>query len=177
MFSGVRLFATPWTVAYQASPSMRFSRQGYWSGLPFPSPLVVIINIASMCLVAQSCWTLCSPMDCKPQAPLPTEFSRREYWSQLPIPPPGNLSEPGMEPESLVSPALASGLFTTSTTWEAQTQHSIHFTNLPWCCLLPPLECQLHSYRDFFLLCVQFCIPLPRSPSAWQAVAHLVLVE
>ena len=34
----VRLFATPWTVAYQASPSIRFSRQEYWSRLPFPSP-------------------------------------------------------------------------------------------------------------------------------------------
>ena len=33
-----RLFATLWTVAYQASPSMGFSRQEYWSGLPFPSP-------------------------------------------------------------------------------------------------------------------------------------------
>ena len=30
--------ATPWTVAHQAPPSMRFSRQEYWSGLPFPSP-------------------------------------------------------------------------------------------------------------------------------------------
>ena len=36
--SRVRLFAAPWTVAYQASPSMGFSRQEYWSGLPFPSP-------------------------------------------------------------------------------------------------------------------------------------------
>ena len=36
--SRVRLFATPWSVAYQASPSMGFSRQEYWSGLPFPSP-------------------------------------------------------------------------------------------------------------------------------------------
>ena len=36
-FTHVRLFATPWTVAYQAPPSMRFSRQEYWSGLPFPS--------------------------------------------------------------------------------------------------------------------------------------------
>ena len=36
--SRVRLFATPWTVAYQASPSMGFSRQEYWSGLPLPSP-------------------------------------------------------------------------------------------------------------------------------------------
>ena len=35
--SRVRLFVTPWTVAYQASPSMGFSRQEYWSGLPFPS--------------------------------------------------------------------------------------------------------------------------------------------
>ena len=34
----VQLFATPWTVAYQAPPSMKFSRQEYWSGLPFPSP-------------------------------------------------------------------------------------------------------------------------------------------
>ena len=34
----VRLFATPWTVAPQALPSMGFSRQEYWSGLPFPSP-------------------------------------------------------------------------------------------------------------------------------------------
>ena len=36
--SHVRLFATPWTVAYQAPLSMEFSRQEYWSGLPFPSP-------------------------------------------------------------------------------------------------------------------------------------------
>ena len=36
--SHFRLFATLWTVAYQAPPSMGFSRQEYWSGLPFPSP-------------------------------------------------------------------------------------------------------------------------------------------
>ena len=36
--SHVRLFVTPWTVAHQAPLSMRFSRQEYWSGLPFPSP-------------------------------------------------------------------------------------------------------------------------------------------
>ena len=34
----VRLFVTPWTVAYQASLSLVFSRREYWSGLPFPSP-------------------------------------------------------------------------------------------------------------------------------------------
>ena len=36
--SRVRLFATPWTISYQAPPSMGFSRQECWSGLPFPSP-------------------------------------------------------------------------------------------------------------------------------------------
>ena len=34
----VQLFVIPWTVAYQAPPSMGFSRQGYWNELPFPSP-------------------------------------------------------------------------------------------------------------------------------------------
>ena len=38
LLSRVRLSATPWAVAYQASQSMGFSRQEYWSGLPFPSP-------------------------------------------------------------------------------------------------------------------------------------------
>ena len=38
LLSHVRLFVTPWTVAQQAPLSMGFSRQEYWSGLPFPSP-------------------------------------------------------------------------------------------------------------------------------------------
>ena len=37
--SRVRLYATPWTAAHQAPPSMGFSRQEYWSGVPGPSPL------------------------------------------------------------------------------------------------------------------------------------------
>ena len=42
--SPVRLLATPWTAAYQSPPSMGFSRQEYWSGLPLPSPLSVLRN-------------------------------------------------------------------------------------------------------------------------------------
>ena len=38
LLSRVRLFAAPWTVAYQAPRSLGFSRQEHWSGLPFPSP-------------------------------------------------------------------------------------------------------------------------------------------
>ena len=40
--SRVRLLATPWTAAYQAPPSMGFSRQEYWSGVPLPSPLNIL---------------------------------------------------------------------------------------------------------------------------------------
>ena len=54
-----------------------------------------------------------------PQASLPTGCSRQEYWTGLPFPSPGNLPDPGIEPTSLMFPALAGGFFTTSTTWEA----------------------------------------------------------
>ena len=47
------------------------------------------------------------------------EFSRQEYWSGLLCPPPGDLPNPGIEPTSLMSPALARGCLTTSATWEA----------------------------------------------------------
>ena len=46
-------------------------------------------------------------------------FSRQEYWSGLPCPPPGDLPDPVIELASLTSPALESGLFTTSATCEA----------------------------------------------------------
>ena len=47
------------------------------------------------------------------------EFSRQEYWSGLPCPSPGNLPNPGIKAESVMSPALAGGFFTTSAPWEA----------------------------------------------------------
>ena len=53
------------------------------------------------------------------QAPLSMEFFRQEYWSGLPFPTQGDLPDPGIEPMSLTSPALASTFFTTCTTWEA----------------------------------------------------------
>ena len=53
------------------------------------------------------------------QAPLFMGFSRQGYWSGLPCLPPGDLPDPGIKPTSLVSPALAGRLFTSSATWEA----------------------------------------------------------
>ena len=52
------------------------------------------------------------------QVPLSMGFSRQEYWSGLPSPPPGVLPEPGTEPLSLTSRALAGGFFTTGATWK-----------------------------------------------------------
>ena len=45
-------------------------------------------------------------------------FSRQEYWNELPCPPRGDLTDPGIKPQSLMSAALASRFFTTSTNWE-----------------------------------------------------------
>ena len=56
------------------------------------------------------------------QAPLSMGFSGQEHWSGLPCPPPGDLPNPGMEPRSLMSPALSHVLFTTLTAWEALSQ-------------------------------------------------------
>ena len=53
------------------------------------------------------------------QAPLLMKLSRQEHWSGVPFSTPGDLPDPGIKPASLVSPALAGGLFTSSTTWEA----------------------------------------------------------
>ena len=69
-----------------------------------------------MCMLSCSChvqlflmlWTIAQ------QAPLSMEFSRQEYWSGLLCSSPGDLPNPGIEPVSLVSPALADGFFTTA---------------------------------------------------------------
>ena len=57
--SHVQLCATPQMAAHQAPPSLGFSRQQHWSGLPFPSPM-------RESEVSQSCPTLSDPMDCSP---------------------------------------------------------------------------------------------------------------
>ena len=98
-FSHVRLCATPQTAAHQAPPSLGFSRQERWRGLPFPSPIHESILIfgksntvkfknkiklkkkkkkKSESEIAQSCPTLSDPIAAF-QAPLSMGFSRQEY--------------------------------------------------------------------------------------------------
>ena len=62
---------------------------------------------------AQSCPTLCDPMNCSPPGSSVHGISRQEYWSGLPCPTPGNLLNPGIEPASPAFPALAGRFFTT----------------------------------------------------------------
>ena len=83
-FSCVRLCVTPQMAAHQVPPSLGFSRQEPWSGLPFPSPT----HAKSL----QSCPTPCDPMDSSPPAPLSIGFSRQEYWSGLPFPSPSSFA-------------------------------------------------------------------------------------
>ena len=69
---------------------------------------------ASNCAQSLSCVHLfVTPWTAAHQDPLSMGFSRQEYWSRLPFLPPADLPNPGIEPESSASPALASGFFTT----------------------------------------------------------------
>ena len=84
-FSCVRLSATPWTMAHQTPLSMGFSRQEYWSGLLFPSPVIKYELSEMKSLNVQ---LFATPWTVADQAPLSMGFSRQEYWSGLPLPSP-----------------------------------------------------------------------------------------
>src|SRR5574341_2579540 len=83
-FSHVRLCATPKTAAHQAPPSLGFSRQEQWSGLPFPSPVHEKLKnkVKSLSRVR----LLATPWTEAHQAPPSVGFSRQEYWSGEPLP-------------------------------------------------------------------------------------------
>ena len=140
-FSHVQLCMTLWTVAHQAPLSMGFSRRVYWSGLPYPSPgfthypvpklllhIQVVVTAASHFSVPksvlislsskslQSCPTLCTVAR---QVPLSMGIFQARILEWIAMPSSMGSSQPGVEPASLTSPALAGGFFTTSATWEA----------------------------------------------------------
>ena len=101
-----------WTLMFRKSLALSSSPFLCIAYLPF---------ITMHAKLLQACLTPCNPMD-RPwtthQAPLSLGFPRQEYCSGLPCSPPGDLPESGIEPTSLLSPALAGGFFTTRATWE-----------------------------------------------------------
>ena len=141
--SCVQLFMTPWT--HQAPLSMGFSRQEYWSGLPFPSPIIsLVLHNSSVTIISHFLgpslmmpWNFINPPQ-KTWITVLSRFSRvwlcvtlrtvacqapsvhgtlKAHW--LPFPSPGDLPNPRIEPVSLTSPARAGEFFTTSATSEA----------------------------------------------------------
>ena len=104
--------------------------------LRFPVKNPVFYSLYTLCACMLSCFScvqLFATLWTVPrQAPLSMGFSRQEYQSGLPCPTPGDLPYPGIEPVSLVSPALAGGFFTTRPTWEAQVQ-SKYAINISCC--------------------------------------------
>ena len=90
------------------------------------------------------------PREIKFSVELSVEFSRQEYWSGLPFPPPRNLPDPGIEPLSLMSPALTGRFFTTSITWEAQSLSYLVeiVTLITKCCPRPCWEYFISTWTE-----------------------------
>ena len=100
--------------------------------------------VSSGCVCAkslQSCPTLCDPMGCGPPDSSVHGILRQEYWSGLPCPPPGDLPDPGMEPQSPAAPALhvdslppghrgSRGFIVSETQWSRKA--SAAFWSLRW---------------------------------------------
>ena len=84
-----------------------------------PKPLPVVGRVLLCVFVCAQSWFFVTLWTVAHHAPLSLGFSRQEYWSGLPFPNPWNFPDPGIEPTSLTSPALANGFFTTNTAWEA----------------------------------------------------------
>ena len=87
-FSRVQLCATPEMAAHQATPSLGFSRQEHWSGLPFPSPMHEKWKVKSENEVAQLCLTLRDPMDCSLPGSSVHGISQARVLEWVPLPSP-----------------------------------------------------------------------------------------
>ena len=89
----------------------------------------------------QSCPTLCDPVDCNPPGSSVHRILQARILEWDAMPPPGDLPDPGIEPESLTSPTLAGGFCTTSTTWEALIGYAAVL-----CCSVMSSSLPPHSY-------------------------------
>ena len=96
-----------------------------------------------MCQTLQLFVTLCTVAL---QASLSMGFSRQEYWSGFPCPSAGDLSDPGIEPASLLSHELASRFSTSSTTWEAYVYICIYIYIYIYIYTLTHIHTYVHMY-------------------------------
>ena len=106
--SGVLAWRIPWTEEPGGVQSTRSQRVGQdWvtntATHQYDYPACMCAKLLQLCLTLVTPWTVAC------QAPLSMRFSRQDYWSVLHGPPPGDLSDPGIETTSLMSPTLAGG--------------------------------------------------------------------
>ena len=97
-------------------------------------------------MCAQLCPTVRYSVDCNvDEAPLSMGFPRREYWGGLPFSSPGDLADPGTEPGSLVSPALAGGFLTTVPPRKPRFPSYVQFSSVAQSCptLCNPMNCTM----------------------------------
>ena len=95
----------------------------------------------------QSCPTLCNPMGCSLPGSSVHGTLQALHWNGLPWPLPGDLPNPGIEPMSLTSPALAGEFFTASATWEALPCLLGREVKVTQSCptLCDPMDCTAHG--------------------------------
>ena len=86
-------------------------------------------------------WLFVAPWTVACQAFLPMEFSKQEYWSGLPFPTLEDLPDPGIEPVSLVAPALAGGFFTTGLPGKPKLNHVLCLVTQLCLTLCDPMDC------------------------------------
>ena len=103
------------------------------------TPVPAFAELAILCAQSLSCARhFATPLAVAHQAPTSMGFSRQECWSGLPRPPPGDLPDPGIEPTSLMSPALAGGFFAAAAAAAAKLLQS--------CLLAPPEKPQMKLF-------------------------------
>ena len=100
------------------------------------------------------------------QAPLSVEFSKQEFWSRLPFSPLGDLSDPGIEPEILASPALAGRFFTTALPGKP-------YKSCSWCLLFLFAETLLPRNFRFPLSGCSCCHGSGHNGPAWAQTLYL----
>ena len=102
----------------------------------------MLSRFSCVCLFA-TLWTVAC------QAPLSWDSPGKSIGVGWPCPPPGDLPDPGIEPLSLTSPALAGGSFTTSATWEASSyQHNLRRWKEPLYFRIPTLQCDINNFKS-----------------------------
>ena len=106
---------------YLSWSTLIFSQLTWWGSWVSKREMYTVVISVRVCLL--SCFRcvrlFATSWAVAPPGSSSMRFSREEYWSGLLRPPPGDLPNPGTEPKSLTTLALAGRFFTTSTTWEA----------------------------------------------------------